>query len=542
MAFSVEFKDFNPVGRERHSSVTASEELFRKVFLSSRDAILILSSTADEFLDLNPRASLMFGYARQQFLKLPPKRVICTQEAEWGSLLDSVRGKRNKWLREMSCRHRSGRIMFRDILPSPVTISGELCILTTVRDASCRELSESLRFNARFIRFSNAVAAGAAQAPNIEEAVRFCLQQVCDYAHWIFAHAHIFSKQIVDAHVPTDIWHFGLHETSESLRTMFAAQRFIFPDKWYSRVLAGTRPSIVQDLETELEFAATAKARNVPMKSALIVPILIGNEMIGVCQYFSAEPLNRDQIFLGTVGHLAGRLGLVIEQKRVEQVVRGLSTKLLQAKDDERRQLARELHDTTAQNLTAVLMDLGVIESEDALPSKAQHALTECMSLTRRSLQELRTLSYVLHPPMLDELGLLPALRIFIEGFSQRSGMHVRLDAPESYPRFSKELEMTLFRVVQEGLTNARRHSGSVTADVRLKLEAGELRLNVENETTSELSWSQATRQPAKLGVGMRSMQERVEQFGGHLTLNIGKNSTVLQASFPLAQIAKATA
>ena len=530
-----------PLGRERHSRRTSGEELFRKVFLSSHDAILLLSSTAGEFLDLNPQASVMFGYTKQEFLHLPPKRTICLNEGQWELLLDSVSSKRDKWLRGMACRHRSGRIILRDILPSLVNIRGTPCILATVHDASYRELSETLRTDARFTRFSNAVAVGAAQAPNIEHAARFCLQQVCDYAHWVFAHAHIFSSQIVGEHAPADIWHFGLHEAAKSLRAMFAAKRLVFPEKWYSRVLATAQPSIVEDLETQLEFAAKLESEHVSLKSALVVPILVGNEVIGICQYFSAEPMNLNQIFLDTMSHLAGRLGHIIEKKQADEAVRSLSTRLFHAQDDERRQLARELHDTTAQDVTAILMDLGVIESVDALPPKAQHALSECMSLARHSLHELRTLSYLLHPPMLDELVLVPALRIFIEGFTQRSGMHVRLDAPEPCPKFPKDLEITVFRVVQEGLTNVRRHSGSVTADVRLKFESGELRLSVENETTCELLRKKTDVQPSKLGVGMRSMQERVERLGGHLTFDIGKNRTVLQASFPLAHAARAT-
>jgi signal transduction histidine kinase len=249
--------------------------------------------------------------------------------------------------------------------------------------------------------------------------------------------------------------------------------------------------------------------------------------------------MNRHQIFLDTMSHLAGRLGHIIEQKRLDEAVRSLSAKLVQAQDDERRRLARALHDTTAQNVAAILMDLRVIEIVDALPPKARHALSECISLSRRSLNELRTLSYLLHPPMLDELGFVSALGIFVEGFSQRSGMQVRLDLPKAYPTFRKELEITLFRVVQEGLTNARRHSDGVTADVSLRLESGELRLRVENETTREFLPSQPVH-TAKLGVGMRSMQERVQQLGGQLTLDIGKNRTVLQASFPVPQNAQA--
>jgi GAF domain-containing protein len=94
---------------------------------------------------------------------------------------------------------------------------------------------------------------------------------------------------------------------------MFAAKRLVFPEKWYSLVLSTARPSIVEDLETKLEFAARLESQNVSLKSAFGVPILVGKEIIGVCQYFSTEPMNRDQIFLDTMSHLAGRLGHIIE-------------------------------------------------------------------------------------------------------------------------------------------------------------------------------------------------------------------------------------
>jgi two-component system NarL family sensor kinase len=169
------------------------------------------------------------------------------------------------------------------------------------------------------------------------------------------------------------------------------------------------------------------------------------------------------------------------------------------------------------------------------LTPEARHALSESLSLTRQSLQEIRSFSYLIHPPMLDELGLVSALRIFIEGFSKRSGMHVHLEAPVSRPKLPTQLESTVFRVIQEALTNARRHSGSSTADVKLRTTPTELKLSVENETTRDLLWDQLVIQPVKLGVGMRSMHERVQQVGGRLDFHIGKNRTVLEAVFPLS-------
>jgi signal transduction histidine kinase len=420
----------------------------------------------------------------------------------------------------------------------------ERLILDPIAD-EFRELSGALRTDAQFTQFSNAVAVDAAEAPTIEHAIRLCLHRVCDYGHWVFAHAHIFSQRILAAHVPEDIWHFGFGEGVDSLRTMVAKKLLVFPTKWYSRILATPRAFIVEDLHTPPECAVKPGATNVSLKSALLVPILAGRQILGVCQYFSDEPLNCDQIFLDTMSHLAARLGHIIEHKLAEEALRSLSTTLRNAHDDERHHLAQELHDTTAQNVVGILLGLGMIERTVTLPPKARHVLSECMSLAQRSLQELRTLSYLLHPPMLDELGLAPALRIFFEGFSQRSGMQVRLDVPDPWPKLPKELELTLFRIVQEGLTNVRRHSDSATVEVRLKLDSDKLRLSVENETTRKLkllsSMSGTLAHSARLGVGIRSMQERAERLGGHLTFEIGKNRTVLQASFPLVENAQAT-
>lgn len=520
----------------------ALNDPFREIFLSSNDAILLLSATAGEFLDVNPRASMVFGYARQQFLNLPPSRTICVQSGQWELLLESVSNKREKWLRGMGCRQKCGGIIVRDIRPSVLDISGTPQILVTIHDAGRRELSQLLRADAQFMRFSNAVVVGAAATPSIEDAIRFCIRQLCDFAHWVFAHVHVFSREIMAAGVPADIWHFGVHDRAGSFRAMLAAKCLGFPEEWYSRILGGSQAVMVNDLGVHPELVEEPEFQNSGLKSMLAVPFLVHGEVAGLCQYFSDEPMNRDRLFLDIMGSVAARLGQLIEQKLADENVRSLSTRLFHVEDDQRRQLARELHDTTAQKMAAILMDLGVISgSAEALKPEARNALSESVSLARESLQEIRSFSYLIHPPMLDELGLMSALRIFIEGFSQRSGMHVRLDTPDSSPKLPTQLETTLFRVVQEGLTNARRHSGATTAEVKLRVNPREVRLSVENETTGDLLWKEASIQPAKFGVGMRSMQERVQHLGGHLSFHIGKNRTVLETVFPLAQAAKTT-
>jgi signal transduction histidine kinase len=438
----------------------------------------------------------------------------------------------------MGCRQKSGGIISRDVLASVVQLGGKSHILATIHDARQRELSEVLREDARFMRFSTAVIAGAAAAPTVEHAIRFCLRQVCDYAHCVFAHAHIISGRTAAAtRVPVDIWHFGMHERAESVKAMITAKRFVFPEEWYSHILASSQAVTVEELDVQPEWLAEIEVQNMGLSSALAAPILVCGEVAVVCQYFSDEPMNRGQLFLDIMANLKARLGQIVEQKQANESVRKLSTKLFHAQDEERRQLARELHDTTAQNVAAILMDLGVISrNASGLTPEANQALSESLSLARQSLQEIRSFSYLIHPPMLEEIGLIAALRIFIEGFSQRSGMHVRLEAPESCLKLATVLETTIFRVVQEALTNARRHSGSSTADVKVRLNPTELRLSVENETTGDLLWDQPNVQPAKLGVGMRSMQERVQYLEGHLNFHIRKNRTVLEVVFPLSK------
>jgi PAS domain S-box-containing protein len=513
-----------------------SNDLAQKLFLASNDPILLLNPTAGEFLGVNPRASVMFGYSRQEFLRLSPRRSICIHEDEWKLLLDSVRNKREKWLRAMSCRLKSGRIIVRDILPSVVQIGGKPHILATIQDASQRQLTELLRSGAHFMRFSNAVAAGAALTPSVEHALRFCLRQICDYFHWVFAHSHIFSGRVLSARVPRDIWHFGLHDLAVSVQALVGAKQFFFPEEWYSHILAGPQAIMVNDFDSQPESLVKLEVQSAGLSSALVMPILVGGEVAGVCQYFSDQPMDRGPLFLNTMDSFTARLGQIIDQKLADETVRRLSNRLFRIQDEERRLLARELHDTTAQNIAAILMDLGVIgRSADVLTPEARHALSESLSLTRQSLQEIRSFSYLIHPPMLDELGLVSALRIFIEGFSQRSGMHVHLEAPVSRPKLPTHLESTVFRVIQEALTNARRHSGSSSADVKLRTTETELKLSVENETTRDLLWGQPDIQPAKIGVGMRSMHERVQHVGGRLDFHIGKNRTVLEAVFPLS-------
>jgi PAS domain S-box-containing protein len=225
----------------------------------------------------------------------------------------------------------------------------------------------------------------------------------------------------------------------------------------------------------------------------------------------------------------------ITERRQLEESLRQLSARILQAQDEERKRIARELHDTTVQKLALLSIDLAKLKSHptpEKIDSIAQHA----QKLTSECVQELRTLSYVLHPPMLDELGLASALKIYAEGFSQRSGIALDIDVAEPWERLSPEAEITLFRVAQEGLTNVMRHSGSRRAMIKLQ-QNGEIQLQVIDQGRGLANELPSTDQKTLImGVGILGMRERLKQMGGSLRIASTAAGTTVEARLPYSR------
>jgi PAS domain S-box-containing protein len=215
-----------------------------------------------------------------------------------------------------------------------------------------------------------------------------------------------------------------------------------------------------------------------------------------------------------------------------------VAAKLLQVQDFERRRIARELHDGVGQLLTAISMNISqVFKEKERLSDSAAQCVVENMNLTNQAASEIRTVAYLLHPPMLDEIGLSSALGWYVEGFSQRSKITVTLQVASDFGRLPQEYELTLFRVVQECLTNIHRHSGSSTATVRLLRTAEEIRLDVEdNGKGIDQEMTAKITSGASAGVGMRGMQERVKSIGGRMTIDSDRNGTSVAVALPVAR------
>jgi len=215
--------------------------------------------------------------------------------------------------------------------------------------------------------------------------------------------------------------------------------------------------------------------------------------------------------------------------------LRDLTVRLMQLQDDERRRIARELHDSVGQTLAALSMNLTAIESDIKRLSQTTKTIADSAALVQDMNKEVRTISHLLHPPLLDEAGLVSALRWYIDGFTQRSQIAVELEIAEDFGRLSRELETGLFRTVQECLTNIHRHSGSSTARICLSRLDHEVRLQIKDhgvgipgEKLEEMALS------ATPGVGIRGMRERLRQLGGTLEIDCDRGGTIVEARLPL--------
>ncbi len=246
----------------------------------------------------------------------------------------------------------------------------------------------------------------------------------------------------------------------------------------------------------------------------------------------SLSPLQTDE---GTL--VTSAIRDITERKRAEESLRLLSGRLLHLQDQERRRIARELHDSAGQLLAALSMNLSLVGAEPGdIAPRAAKALQESVGLVQELSRELRTISHLLHPPLLDEVGLASGLRSYLDGFTERSKIRVDLELPGDLGRLQQDLETAIFRIVQECLTNIHRHSESPVARIRISRSDGQVCLEVEDEGKGIPQEKRVGMDSGGTpGVGIRGMRERLRQLGGTLEIKSHGRGTVVVARLPVA-------
>jgi PAS domain S-box-containing protein len=224
----------------------------------------------------------------------------------------------------------------------------------------------------------------------------------------------------------------------------------------------------------------------------------------------------------------------VTARRKAEEALRKLSGRLLGIQDQERRRIARELHDSLGQYLAGLKIAIEMLSN--AGPGKNEVLLAECNDILDKSIAETRTLSHLLHPPLLDEAGFSSAASWFVSGFSQRSSIPVSLDLPSDLPRLPESIEIALFRILQESLTNVHRHSRATAAEIKVEADAEQVSIEIRDHGRGMPAYilQQIEGDGTKLGVGLAGMRERIHELGGSFEVVSDAQGTTVRAAVPL--------
>jgi signal transduction histidine kinase len=304
-----------------------------------------------------------------------------------------------------------------------------------------------------------------------------------------------------------------------------------------SAVEGQARALTVGDINSDPMFVVHREAAlRAGLRMASFQPILtIENQILGALALSYPQRATwpkPDAEMIERAVHLAA---IAIECYRSEQELRDFSKRLSQSQDDERRRIARELHDSTGQKLCVLAMNLALVQNQVKSSETAlRKMLSDCSSLTTDISEEVRTLSYMMHPPLLDECGLETSIQMYLRGINRREGLKVELDMPRRLARLSEEAELAIFRIVQASLTNIHLHSGSDKATVKIEHVQEGLTVTIRDQGRGIPSGVLERSPLGKgAGVGIAGMKERLKYLGGRLEIESSEYGTQVKATIP---------
>jgi signal transduction histidine kinase len=229
----------------------------------------------------------------------------------------------------------------------------------------------------------------------------------------------------------------------------------------------------------------------------------------------------------------------IIERCKAEERLRELTSRVLKMQDDQARRIARDLHDSAGQYLAAIQMNLSAIERDSSpLTASQVKRVSDSIEMVRCCTTEIRTMSYLLHPPLLDEMGLASALAVYAEGFAERSGIRVELDISRDFERLPTDIETALFRIVQQSLANIHRHSGSRTAAIVVTHDAEEITLKISDEGhgIAPEALREINSGTRLTGVGIAGMRERARIMKGRFYISSSPRGTTIEINLPTVE------
>jgi PAS domain S-box-containing protein len=526
--------------KRAEEALQASEARFRSLFESSPDAI-ILTDAAGKIIEMNSQVQEFFGYNRAELVGKPVETLL-PERFRKAHPEQRARYNAEPRIRPMSKgldlygARKDGSEFPVDIMLSLVETAEGRVALSVIRDITARKLAEeALRRQEATVRSLFHLAKTLTSTLD--------LQTILDLLN--FQSINLVRAQAGCAGLRTEqglacesFFHEGIRQEMHLAWPpgVGIPGRVLESKKTYLTNDAAHDPLIPAKMRKALGLQRVLSVPILDARGEVIAFFALHNKQGGDFVESDVEAVEG----IAQVASVAIQNALAYQRiQQAESELRRLSAQLINSQDEERRRIARELHETTAQDLAALRMSLGrVNRTASHLPAPAQEAIQEALQLSDRLIQAVRTLSYVLHPPLLDVAGLCSAVTWYAEGFSKRSGIDVEVELADGLGRFPREYETTLFRIMQECLTNVHNHSGSRRARVRMARENGHVLMEVQDFGKGMAGWS--GREPAsdaQFGVGIAGMRERVKQYHGTLDIDStrGKGTTV-RVVLPIAK------
>lgn len=472
--------------KQMESALRESEDLFRDLVENSSD-LICTHDLSGKLLSVNELPARLLGYAKEEMLNKPMREF----------LLPEARAMFDASLKKIE---KTG------------FVKGRMVVLTKAGERRVWEYHNTLRTDGTHGPIVRGVAHDVTDEVRAERALRLSEEK--------FSKAFLASPHVI---VISQMEDDRIMEVNDSFlrilgycREECIGRTFAELKVWTSE---GDRAEILKEIEevgrvrSKESVLQTKAGRQIIVEySAEVIEIAGNRRLLSVCED-------------------------ITQRKEAENELRRVSGQLLRLQDDERRKIARDLHDSTGQDLVALTTTLSQLRSSiPATNRKLRKLVKQCEVVSDRSLREIRTLSYLLHPPLLDEAGLEDAIRHFADGYEDRTGITVKIDVSPNFGRYSREIELGLFRVVQESLTNIQRHSGSATAQINLMRDGSSICLAVKDKGkgTAGSHRKRNGNGQAPTGVGIPSMEERVKHVGGRMQVQSSEDGTTVWVSVPI--------
>jgi PAS domain S-box-containing protein len=535
---------------ERTVELTRANAILQSILSNMGDAVIV-ADARERFVVFNPAAERMFGSgaapessaAWPQLYGLYLPDTTTPFPADEFPLARSIRGEEVNDV-DLFVRHPKApeglwaRVSGRPLRDATGVVSGGVIV--------CRDITGLKRLEEE-ASLLNTIIMDVAAAPDLMAALEIVLRRVCEKTRWAIGQAWVPRSE--SGCLEWSAGWFGVFAGLEGFIAHSKAIRFHPGVGLPGRVWASGQPSWVRDVTLDDNFPRAEAARDVGLKGALGIPILAGDKVVAVLEFFVQEPRDEDERLTKVIATVAAELNLVIERKRVEQAlreqeallrvsferIRDLAGRLIVAQEGERKRIARDLHDDINQQLAGLSISLSGLKRR--LASFDRTALEELLTtLQQRTINladSVRRLSHDLHPVVLQQVGLTAALESYCAEFKEHHGIDVIFLAAGDVTAVNPDAALCLFRAAQETLRNVAKHAGAHRVQVALSREGDQLTLTIVDDGAG---FDQARVRRSGGGLGLVSIEERARLLHGSVRIASGvERGTAVRVAIPAA-------